>query len=119
MVYVDGLLHVTPSPSWRWPQSCHLFADSIGELHDFAVLRLGMSRSWFQNDPRLPHYDLTPGRRRRAVHFGARQVPRTFVAARMRLNLAMQEQRAEDAQRRPDPEARDPRRTTRQEPDPQ
>ena len=42
-----------------------MYADSLEELHAMAV-QIGMKREWFQNKPRLPHYDLTP-RRRRAV----------------------------------------------------
>lgn len=56
---------------WRLGPSCHLFADTLEELHAFAA-RLGMRCSWFQDRPgKLPHYDLTRGRRRVAVHLGA------------------------------------------------
>jgi hypothetical protein len=72
-VYVDEIM--------RWPTrircfkngSCHLTADTLQELHDFAK-RLGMRREWFQ--PRSwPHYDLTPRRREEALRLGAVFVP--------------------------------------------
>lgn len=57
--------------------SCHLTVDhglgDVEELHAFAA-RLGMKRAWFQ-DGSTPHYDLTPGRRERALKLGAVFVP--------------------------------------------
>ncbi len=69
-VYVDPLINY----GWRLGPSCHLWADSVEELHAFAG-RLGMHRSWFQ-DKDLPHYDLTEGRRLLAVMLGAVQLGR-------------------------------------------
>lgn len=43
----------------RW---AHLWADSLEELHAFAVGELHLSRSWFQKRASLPHYDLTPNK---------------------------------------------------------
>ena len=48
---------------------CHLWADDLEELHEFAA-KIGMQRRWFQ-DERLPHYDMVPSRRRRAILAGA------------------------------------------------
>jgi Protein of unknown function (DUF4031) len=58
--------------------SCHLTVTGgdIDALHAFAH-RLGMKRSWFQDHPRAPHYDLTPTRRRNAIEYGA-----VFVSAK-------------------------------------
>jgi len=58
--------------------ACHLFADTVQELHGFAA-RLGLDRAWFQDRNRskqrvTPHYDLTPGMRERAVGLGAREI---------------------------------------------
>lgn len=50
--------------------SCHLWADTEAELHAFAK-RLGLKRSWFQEHPRLVHYDLTVARRAKAIELGA------------------------------------------------
>ena len=68
-VYVDPLVKWGGSATFRWTHSCHMFADSLDELHAFA-LRIGLRRSWFQND-KLPHYDLNPSRRCAALRAGA------------------------------------------------
>jgi hypothetical protein len=60
----------------RW---CHLTADTLDELHAFAG-RLGLKRAWFQNHPRHPHYDLTPGKRAQAVRMGAVEYDTRTVA---------------------------------------
>jgi len=76
MICVDDL-----KPSrWRYKRSCHLFSmDSPEEtLHLFAA-KLGLKRSWFQDDPRLPHYDLSPRKRKRAVELGAIEVTSNYV----------------------------------------
>jgi hypothetical protein len=75
-VYVDELFH-WPGPV---PQAakkhgrvwCHLMTDALclEELHAFAA-GIGLRRPWFQNRRGLPHYDLTPGARGRAVLAGA------------------------------------------------
>src|SRR5258708_25147305 len=54
----------------RWS---HLTADTVEELHEFAVRKLGLKRSWFQ-DGRHPHYDLTEGMRYKALRLGAQPV---------------------------------------------
>ncbi len=82
-VYVDPLGPCLPNRRWRWNSSCHLFADDVDELHAFAM-GIGLKRSWFQDHPRLPHYDLTPGVRARAVRAGAievscREMVKTFM----------------------------------------
>lgn len=59
-----------PNRRWRWPESCHLYADTLGELHEFAVA-IGLKRAWFQNKEKLPHYDLNAARREAAVRAGA------------------------------------------------
>jgi hypothetical protein len=65
-------------PIFKWPTaircfkagSCHLYADTLDELHAMAVM-IGMRREWFQDKPGFPHYDLTPAKRERAVRMGA------------------------------------------------
>jgi len=81
-VYVDNLRPCQPKRVWRWCTSCHLIADSPVELHEFAA-RLGLQRSWFQAFGRLPHYDLTAGKRRRALALGAHQISDRALVARM------------------------------------
>ena len=74
-VYVDPLL-VWPTPIQCFKDgSCHLFADTVAELHEFAG-KLGLKREWFQDDPGLPHYDLTAARRVAAVKAGAQELTR-------------------------------------------
>ena len=71
-VYVDELLRYPGAKPPFDKGSCHLSADTLDELHDFAI-RIGMKRAWFQDHKLLPHYDLTPARRVVAVRFGATQ----------------------------------------------
>lgn len=86
-VYVDGLFTMKARNSHAYfvgkkndHQWCHMMADSFDELHAFAA-RLGLKRAWFQGD----HYDLTPGRRLKAVELGAQQVTgRELVELRRR-----------------------------------
>jgi Protein of unknown function (DUF4031) len=79
-VYVDQVRSWGGSKSFRWKESCHMYADSLGELHAMAA-RIGMKREWFQPHARLPHYDLVPRRRALAVQYGAlEQTARQMVA---------------------------------------
>ena len=52
---------------------CHMFADTVEELHEFAN-RIGMKREWFQEDSKIPHYDLTKSRRNIAMRNGAIEI---------------------------------------------
>lgn len=71
-VYVGELRPCVQSRNWRLALSAHLFADSLVELDGFAD-RLGMPRAWFQlSRTGWPHYDLTPGMRRKALRYGAK-----------------------------------------------
>lgn len=47
-----------------------MYADNLDELHQMANM-IGLKRSWFQDHPRLPHYDLVASKRRLAVSHGA------------------------------------------------
>jgi len=64
-IYVDN-----ERIEWRGKLWCHLVADSLDELHVFA-LRIGLRRSWFQGRASFPHYDVTTEVRERALHAGA------------------------------------------------
>ena len=81
--YVDPLMRTLCSVSWPYPMSCHLFADSIQELHA-AARRIGLVRAHFQSRARLPHYDLTAGMRLRALRCGIVSLNRRDAAAKMR-----------------------------------
>jgi hypothetical protein len=63
---------------WRGKLWCHLVADSLDELHAFAV-QLGLRRAWFQSKSAFPHYDLTVTVRARALQLGAQPGSRATV----------------------------------------
>jgi hypothetical protein len=74
-VYVDRLCDY----GWRHGPSCHLIADSVEELIEFAVT-IGLRPEWFQPKS-SPHFDLTAGGREAAVRMGAVELDnRAFVA---------------------------------------
>lgn len=56
--------------AWRGKLWCHLVADSLDELHEFAIA-LGLQRRWFQDKASYPHYDVTTAVRERALRQGA------------------------------------------------
>jgi hypothetical protein len=73
-VYVDRLCDY----GWRHGPSCHLIADSVDELIQFAV-SIGLRPEWFQPKS-SPHFDLTADGRRAAVLMGAIELDnRAFV----------------------------------------
>lgn len=78
-VYVDDLMNW----GWRYGRSCHLTADTLAELHDFAD-RLGLKRIWYQPSASMPHYDLTEGKRARAVSLGAVEIDRREMVRQMK-----------------------------------
>jgi hypothetical protein len=56
---------------WRGRKWCHMISDGcLEELHVFAE-RLGMRREWFQDHPKMPHYDITAEQRLIALQLGA------------------------------------------------
>ena len=69
-VYIDTMQPCMTNSKWRHETVCHLMADSLEELHEFAD-SIGLKRSWFQSSARFPHYDLTEGKRNIAVKKGA------------------------------------------------
>ena len=79
-VYIDQLCNW----GWKHGPSCHLIADSIPELIDFAVM-IGLRAEWFQ--PRSsPHFDLTVQVREIALAAGAIELSkREFVGVIRRL----------------------------------
>lgn len=83
-LYTHEPMGCVPNHRWRWSQVAHLIGDTDDELHDFAR-RIGMQRTWFQADGRLPHYDLTPERYRLALAAGAETMTlRTFAVRFLR-----------------------------------
>ena len=73
-VYVDRLCNY----GWRHGPSCHLIADSVDELIQFAV-SMGLRPEWYQPKS-SPHFDLTADAREVAVRMGAIELDnRAFV----------------------------------------
>ena len=83
MVYVDNLRVIKIHPVFsgfrgnlpyfkRKDLSCHLFADTVDELYEFAE-RIGCERDWIHFSSR-PHFDLTPRMRERALRAGAKPI---------------------------------------------
>lgn len=77
-VYVDSLRDY----GWRHGPSCHLIADSIDELMEFAV-GMGLEREWFQAKS-TPHFDLTAEARKLAVEHGAIELDQRQLVAKIR-----------------------------------
>jgi hypothetical protein len=74
-VYVDRLVDY----GWRHGPSCHLIADSVDELIQFAEA-MGMRKEWYQPKS-SPHFDLTAEGRAIAIDHGAIELDsRSFVA---------------------------------------
>ncbi len=69
-VYVDHAAIPATIGGYRPAKWSHLMADTVEELHEFAV-KIGLRREWFQDHPRFPHYDVTESRRKIALANGA------------------------------------------------
>ena len=77
-VYVDNLRDY----GWRHGPSCHLIADSVEELMEFAV-EMGLRPEWFQPKS-TPHFDLTADGRAQAVEQGAVELTNRELIAKVR-----------------------------------
>ena len=78
--------------SWRGKHWCHLVADTVEELHEFAS-RLGLRTDWFQRKTLYPHYDVTMSVRERALKLGAVAAHKEVVVARAKgLRVQLNEQ---------------------------
>jgi hypothetical protein len=79
-IYVDAAVW-----HWRGLKWAHLLADDVDELHRFAA-RLGIHRASYQGPPRtsVPHYDVTPYERQRAIALGAIACSREEIVAILR-----------------------------------
>jgi len=76
-VYVNRVFSATPlfthhkrDRTWRWSSACHLFADSVEELHAMARA-LNINKRGFHRRVELPHYLLTTSKRAQAIELGA------------------------------------------------
>jgi hypothetical protein len=98
----EGIVTVMVDELRVWPHahhrcfmkgSAHLTADTLDELHAFAAA-IGMKRSWFQDHPLAPHYDLSPSRHALALQHGAvlvsaREQARARIAQRAARRAAL------------------------------
>lgn len=75
MIYVDQL----PSDGWgKWSGGAHMLGTNLEELHTMAR-KIGLRRSWFQDDSTFAHYDLTKGKRAQAIAAGAVKIDATEI----------------------------------------
>lgn len=80
--YVDRV-QPYPDAGLRFPEYCHLLADTRAELHGMAEL-VGMPRRAFQDHAWRWHYDLPAPLREQAIALGARPVTMHEVGALLR-----------------------------------
>ena len=80
MIYVDYLFQQVARESQAFKVGkrnkhlwCHMWADTVDELLKFAE-DIGLKKQWLQNNSHFPHFDLTPGRRKKAIAKGAVEV---------------------------------------------
>jgi len=61
-------------PVWPFGRMimCHMVADTLEELHEMADA-VGLRREWFQSG-RWNHYDVSKGRRAKAITLGAIEI---------------------------------------------
>lgn len=67
-MYVDNAFVERRGRYW-----CHLIADSVEELHEFAT-SFGLSKHAFHRGARIPHYDITAPQRQQVLARGVRAV---------------------------------------------
>jgi hypothetical protein len=87
-VYVDELKTYDHGPTCFREGACHMTADTLEALHAMAR-RLGLKEEWFQSKSRLPHYDLTTGKREAALKAGA-----VFKPAKEQMREHLQKEKA-------------------------
>lgn len=82
MICVDPIQTTIPHDAWPYSTRSHLFDSEhdLTRLRSFAA-EINLLPRWFQDDRRLPHYDLTKDKRRLAIKNGACEVTsiRTYL----------------------------------------
>lgn len=82
-VYVDELIGHGGSATFKWKESCHMFADTLEELHLMAT-KIGLKREWFQiSKAGFPHYDLNANKRNQVLRYDVIIVRRGPALARL------------------------------------
>ena len=84
MVYVDNVKYYNKK-DLKYNKCCHLFADTLQELHQFAK-QLGLKIELFQNRINLPHYDITQNKRKLAIKYGAQPLNKWGVYKLFKFN---------------------------------
>lgn len=89
-VYVDFVS--IEFKGYKW---CHMLADSLQELHEFAAL-IEVDKRLFHRDASYPHYDITLQMRERALQNGAIAADRkTIITAAKKLKVELSQQQSE------------------------
>lgn len=82
-VFVDEIRHY-PNAQWSRKHWCHMVTDgALDELHAMADT-LGVPRGRLHHHRVLPHYDLPPDWRERAIALGAQPISRRELVALLR-----------------------------------
>ncbi len=89
-VYVDFVS--IEFKGYKW---CHMLADSLQEMHEFAAL-IEVDKRLFHRDASYPHYDITLQMRERALQHGAIAADRkTIITAAKKLKVELSQQQSE------------------------
>lgn len=84
-IYVDN--SKVPYKGKYW---CHLMADSLEELHNFAS-DIGVKKCWFHRSASYPHYDITIEKRELALLSGASLADReTIITCGKKLKIQLE-----------------------------
>ena len=92
-IYVDFMQ--IEFKGYKW---CHLLADTLQELHDFAAL-IEVDARLFHRHASYPHYDVTVQMREIAIEYGAIPADRKKIiecAKKLKVELHEQIARSED-----------------------
>lgn len=82
-VYVDELQVTSPTHQWPFSRACHMTADTHDELMTMAR-GLRLKFSWLQHEGLITeHFDLSAGKREKAIRLGAVQQTRREASRRI------------------------------------
>ncbi|MBO1530512.1 DUF4031 domain-containing protein [Psychrobacter sp. F1192] len=87
-VYVDFVC--IEFKGYKW---CHMLADTLQELHEFAEL-INVDKRLFHRNASYPHYDITTEMRLIAIEYGAMQADRKkIIECAKKLKVELNHQR--------------------------
>ena len=93
-IYVDFMQ--IEFKGYKW---CHMLADTLQELHDFAAL-IELDARLFHRHASYPHYDVTVQMRQTAIKYGAIPADRKKIiecAKKLKVELQYQMALSDDA----------------------